>query len=189
MHAILGLSACELMAKDRSLVTFAMAHRHKAIKAIQKALNNLSKNNNSSNTYKEGNAIVATCFALTFQSVCLDDGMVEFMTFCRGILIVAIQMYTKRSRIMFRNLVGEEKIAALRPALEKVPPIRSELTDAAVVSLKRLEHLMVTQVQKEYHEYLANMAEALYTDSYKGKRAYSRLLQSYDSIPSSRRYC
>lgn len=177
MHAILGLSACELMAKDRSLVTFAMAHRHKAIKAIRKALDNVSKSNSSSNsnnnTFKEGNAIVATCFALTFQSVCLDDGMVEFMTFCRGILIVAIQMYHKRSRIIFQNLVSEEKIAALRPALEKVPPIRSDLTDAAVASLKRLEPLVVTQVQREYHEYLANMAEALYTDSYKGETEHS----------------
>lgn len=89
MHAILGLSASDLMVQeDPSLVTFAMTHRLKAIKAIKKALSETPK----TNTFEEGNALMATCFALTFQSVLLDDGMAEYMTFCRGIVLVAIQM-------------------------------------------------------------------------------------------------
>ncbi|RYC60604.1 hypothetical protein CHU98_g5615 [Xylaria longipes] len=88
-YKYLSLAASELMIQDPSLVTFAMAHRLKAIKAIKRTLTDVPK----TNTFDEGNALLATCYALTFQSVMLDDGMAEFMIFCRGIVIVAIQMY------------------------------------------------------------------------------------------------
>ncbi|KAK8086989.1 hypothetical protein PG994_001963 [Apiospora phragmitis] len=102
MHAMLGLAASDLLGKDASLLPFAIAHRIKAIKAIKKTLNDVPKNN----MFEEGNALVATCFALTFQSVLLDDGMTEFMTFCRGVVLVATQMYCKGAKFLFTNWVG-----------------------------------------------------------------------------------
>lgn len=53
MHAILGLAASDLMSQDPSLVTFAMSHRLKAIRAIKKTLSEVPK----SNTFEEGNAL------------------------------------------------------------------------------------------------------------------------------------
>ncbi|KAH7040496.1 uncharacterized protein B0I36DRAFT_310807 [Microdochium trichocladiopsis] len=172
MHAILGLAASEMMAGDPSLVTFAMAHRLKAIKAIKKTLANVPK----ASTFEEGNALMATCFALTFQSVCLNDGMAEFMTFCRGIIIVAIQMYHKGSRFIFHDFVGEDQMAILQPKMEQVPPILSELTDAAMASLRQFEPLLTRQIDKDYHAFLVKITEALYTDSFK---AYKILCEHY----------
>ncbi|KAJ1338185.1 RNA polymerase II-specific transcription factor-like protein [Microdochium nivale] len=172
MHAILGLSASELMVQDPSLVTFAMMHRLQAIKAIKKTLAGVPR----ASTFEEGNALMATCFALTFQSVCLDDGMAEFMTFCRGIVLVAIQMYCKGSRFIFQNFVGEDQMALLQPKMEKLPPIRRELTDGAVASLRALEPLLTRSVDREYHDLLVQMAEMLYTDSF---AAYRILCQHY----------
>ena len=97
MHAILGYAASELICQDASLVAPAMAHRLKAIKAVKKSLAEAPK----ANTFEEGNALMATCFALTFQSVLLDDGMVEYMTFIRGIIIVAIQMCMSLRTLFF----------------------------------------------------------------------------------------
>ncbi|KAI8956036.1 C6 zinc finger protein [Xylaria longipes] len=114
VHAILGLAASELMIQDPSLVTFAMAHRLKAIKAIKRTLTDVPK----TNTFDEGNALLATCYALTFQSVMLDDGMAEFMIFCRGIVIVAIQMYCKGAKFIFSNFHGDDHVAHLQPLLE-----------------------------------------------------------------------
>lgn len=70
MHSILGLAASELIASDASLAEAAMAHRLKSIQAIKRKL----ADSNQGITYAEGNALIATCFALTFQSVILEDG-------------------------------------------------------------------------------------------------------------------
>ncbi|KAI2634238.1 hypothetical protein GGS26DRAFT_552937 [Hypomontagnella submonticulosa] len=173
MHAILGLAASDLMAQDPSLVTFAMAHRLKAIKAIKKTLNQVPK----SKGFEEGNALVATCFALTFQSVVLDDGMAEFMTFCRGIVIVAIQMWCKGAKFIFSNLEGNGSTTLLRPFIEALPPIRRDWVDGAVAGVRALEPLCADlPVETEYYRYLQEMTEALYTSAY---RAYEILCQHY----------
>lgn len=168
MHAILGLAASDLMVHDQSLVTFAMAHRLKAIKAIKKTLSDVPK----ANTFEEGNALMATCYALTFQSVMLDDGMAEFMTFCRGIVIVAIQMYCKGAKFIFSNFIGDDQIAILQPLLESLPLIPKDWTDAAVVSIAALKPLCRQQVEIEYHKLITNIASALYGSSFLGESAY-----------------
>ncbi|KAI1373717.1 hypothetical protein F4677DRAFT_428043 [Hypoxylon crocopeplum] len=172
MHAILGLSASDLMLHDPSLVTFAMTHRLKAIKAIKKTLNEVPKNN----TFEEGNALVATCFALTFQSVILDDGMAEFMTFCRGIVLVAIQMVTKGARFLFSNMLGDESTNLLKPYIEALPPIQAEWVDMAVAGIRGLEPLCGHEVEAEYLGFLVEMAEQLRESSF---RAYEALCRHY----------
>ncbi|KAI1754753.1 C6 zinc finger protein [Xylaria castorea] len=172
MHAILGLAASDLMIQEPSLVTFAMAHRLKAIRAIKRTLTDVPK----TNTFEEGNALLATCYALTFQSVMLDDGMAEFMTFCRGIVIVAIQMYCKGAKFIFSNFLGDDHVANLQPLIEIVPLIRKDWTDMAVTSIAALEPLCIQQVEFEYHQLITNLANALYTSSF---LAYQMLCKHY----------
>ncbi|KAI1873447.1 hypothetical protein JX265_005069 [Neoarthrinium moseri] len=171
MHAVLGLAATELMVQDRSLVSFAMAHRLKAIKSIKKTLANVPKADN----FEEGNALIATCFALTFQSVMLDDGMTEFMTFCRGIVIVAIQMYYKGAKIMFTNFLGDDQMALLKPLIEVVPPINSEWASMALAGIRALRPLCNHAVEIEYQKLLLEIAEALPTPLV----AYQNLCKHY----------
>ncbi|KAH8677410.1 C6 zinc finger protein [Xylariales sp. PMI_506] len=172
MHAILGLAASDLMVHDASLVTCAMAHRLKAIKAIKKSLTEVPK----TNTFEEGNALMATCFALTFQSVMLDDGMAEYMTFIRGIMIVAIQMYCKNAKFMFKNFLGEDQMALLKPLMEQVPSMNTEWIDMAVNGIRALQPLCKHPVEIEYHNMLVDMAEALYTSPF---YAYQILCRHY----------
>ena len=201
MHAILGLAASNLMSQDPSLVASALAHRLKAIRAIKKALADTGSSSSSSSgngsssggggtatattTFEEeGNALIATCFALTFQSVCLEDGMAEYMTFCRGLVIVAIRMYQHHHqqqqrqqqdgaavgapRFVFRNFMGGDQTELLRPAMQAVPPIRREWTDMATVAVAALEPLCRHEVEREYHKFLVEWVEMLYVDSFQG---------------------
>ncbi|KAI1210413.1 uncharacterized protein F4807DRAFT_423339 [Annulohypoxylon truncatum] len=191
MHAILGLAASDLMQQDPSLVTFAMMHRLKAIKAIKKTLNEAPK----SNTFEEGNALVATCFALTFQSVILDDGMAEFMTFVRGVVLVAMQMWAKNARPLFTNLHQSDPQKILKPIIEAIPPIRSSFAASASASIRALEPLCrrspITtssssndndddndndDLERTYQQYLLGIADALPTSSY---QAYLILCRHY----------
>ncbi|KAK8094514.1 hypothetical protein PG997_001199, partial [Apiospora hydei] len=183
MHAMLGLAASDLLGKDASLLPFAMAHRIKAIKAIKKTLNDVPK---SSNTFEEGNALMATCFALTFQSVLLEDGMAEFMTFCRGVVLVAIQMYCKGARFLFTNWVGKDEMGLLQPLMETVPPIRQDWVDAAIGSVRALEPLCVHPVEAEYYVLLVDMVEALYTSPSRGYQIICKHYGWWLQIPHER---
>ncbi|KAJ8122731.1 hypothetical protein ONZ43_g1141 [Nemania bipapillata] len=149
-----------------------MAHRLKAIKAIKKTLTDVPK----ADTFEEGNALLATCYALTFQSVMLDDGMSEFMTFCRGIVIVAIQMFCKGAKFIFSNFLGDEPIAQLQPMLDSLPLIQKDWTDMAVANIAALEPLCTQPVEIEYHRLLTNVANALYNSSF---LAYQMLCKHY----------
>jgi hypothetical protein len=165
MHAILGFAASELISTDASLISAAMSHRVKAIKAIKKRLAEASKMNT---TYEEANALVATCFALTFQSASLDDGLAEYLTFIRGIVIVAMQMMFRNIRPMFENLMGNDQHEFLAPAMESLPLIQTGWADMAAEAINGLRPLCMEQVELEYHEKLTDIASKLYTNSFDG---------------------
>ncbi|OIW27362.1 C6 zinc finger protein [Coniochaeta ligniaria NRRL 30616] len=173
MHAILGFAASDLsVQKDPSLLASAMNHRLKAIKAIKKTLSDVPR----ADTFEEGNAMMATCFALTFQSVLLDDGMVEYMTFIRGIIIVAIQMYIKGAKLIFGPFLGDKQVDVLQPLLEKVPLIEHTWAAAAITAIEGLGALCQHPIEKQYHERILDMAMQLQVSSW---RAYKAMSQHY----------
>jgi hypothetical protein len=165
MHAILGFAASELIHTDASLVTAAMNHRIKAIKAIKKRLGEASKTDTN---YEEANALIATCFALTFQSVSLEDGMAEYMTFIRGIVIVAMQMAFRGIEPVFPTLFEDEQNKILAPQMMDLPLIEKAWADSAVEALGNLRPLLTLQVEFEYQEQLMGIAQKLYVNSFEG---------------------
>lgn len=165
MHAILGMAACDLMAQDPSLLAFAMAHRVKAIKAIKKSLSELpTKGTNT----EHANALVATCFALTFQSTSFEDGMGEFMTFIRGILIIGAHMMCKGIKPVFVNMLDQDSRAVLEPKMVNLPLIRQEWADGAVEAIGALRHLCRDEVEIQYYDIIYELACKMHTSSWEG---------------------
>ena len=167
MHAMLGLAACDLMQSDSSLLAAAMTHRLKAIKAIKRRLADMSRSTRV--THDESNAMVATCFALTFQSVSLDDGMAEFMAFVRGILIVSMQMWMKGISPIFTNMVNDDAEARLEPLMGDLPLINREWSDMALAAVQNLRPLCFDEVEIEHCDILIDWAQKLYTSSWDGE--------------------
>ncbi|KAK4102619.1 hypothetical protein N658DRAFT_495332 [Parathielavia hyrcaniae] len=214
MHAILGYSASELMASDRSLAEAAMSHRLKAIKAIKKSLSGATTNtaaaaassgaatldcsssgapsssscppggaasNDKDVMFEEGNALMATCVALTYQSVLLDDGMAEYLTFIRGVMIVAIQMYIKGATILFGDyLLGDRQKEVLQPHMEGLPLIDAGWTEQAVRAVEGLRGLVEDvegrEVESRYWELIMEIGRMLSVSSWK---AYIALTEFY----------
>lgn len=174
MHAILGMAACDLMNSDPSLLAFAMAHRVKAIKAIKKSLAELPKQRGT--TSEHANALIATCFALTFQSVTFEDGMAEYMTFIRGILIIGTQMWIKGIKPIFVNIIEQDSRSILEPKMAELPLIQKEWADGAVEAIGGLRHLCRDVVEIEYHDLLMEMATKLHTSSWEGMSPCFRAL-------------
>ncbi|PHH90174.1 hypothetical protein CDD83_4333 [Cordyceps sp. RAO-2017] len=175
MHAILGFAASELSRADNddgSLVTAAMGHRVKAIKAIKKRLGEASSR--AGMTYEEANALVATCFALTFQSVLLEDGLAEYMTFIRGILIVGMQMMCRGIAPVFDSLFADRQNELMAPLMQDLPLVHGGWADAAVDAITNLQPLCVDRVEKEYYEQLLGIAHKLRTSSFDAYKANGR---------------
>jgi hypothetical protein len=170
MHAILGCAASDLLKRtaQADLLLPAMTHRFRAIRAIKKRLADVPRRGTS---HDEANAMLATCFALTFQSTLLDDGAAEFMTFIRGIVIVSMQMHLKGIRPLFRNLEAADSDAILSPRMELLPLIDPAWAAMAVASLDALAPLCARGVADadgladEYHAHLAAWARELLVSS------------------------
>ncbi|CAM1504205.1 Fc.00g017960.m01.CDS01 [Cosmosporella sp. VM-42] len=171
MHAILGFSASQLISRDSSVIPSAMNHRVKAIKSIKKRLSETAK---SSVSYEEANAMVATCYALTFQSVSLDDGLAEYMTFIRGIMIVGIQMMFRGIKPIFSNMLEQEQDELLMPYMENLPLLQKGWLDSALEAITNLKTLCLEQVEIEYHAMLVAIVEKLYISSWDAYKQYTK---------------
>lgn len=166
---MLGLSASDISMTPTltsNLTCSAMSHRVQAIKALNQAMSN------GLHTAEEGNAMLATCYALLFQSVLIDDGLPEFMSFLRGILVVASNMGCKRMKFIFHSFHGSEQFAKMEPHLDGAPAINHRLVDAACRSLEAFSPLCQQTYEKVYHGILLKTARALYTSSREGTGSF-----------------
>jgi hypothetical protein len=168
---MLGLSASDL--KERSIMTSeitycAMAHRVQAIKSLNRAMSN------GLHTFEEGNAMLATCYVLLFQSVLLEDGLGEYMSFIRGCVLIAQNMGCRRLKFLFHSVNGTESLAKMDPHLKESSEVNPEPVNAGCKSLEAFEPLCQLEYQKTFHNSLLKIARALYTSSRNGKK--SRML-------------
>ncbi len=166
MHAMLALSASDLAittAEGPELFQSALAHRVKAINSLNQALSN------GLNTFEEGNAMLATCYTLVFQSVLFDDGLTEYMTFIRGCFLVAGNMGCKGLNFLFKNMLREDMLSAMEPYLQGPPAIDPELIDAACLSLEAFRPLCQRDYERVFYMLLLKLVRSLYTSSREGK--------------------
>ncbi|KAL8366112.1 hypothetical protein RB595_004743 [Gaeumannomyces hyphopodioides] len=213
MHAILGLAASDLAKDDPTLYEAAMSHRLKAIKAVKRALadsprrprqqrrqqQQQASGSGAAFSSDEGNALLATCYALTFQSVMLDDGMAEYMTFIRGIIIVVVQMYTRGARFLFSNFIADEQDAILKPLMDRVPMINRAWAEGAVAAVAGLEPLVAAippggaggdgdegATAAEYHARLAVMAAQMLASPFAAYKAVAAHYGWWIQLPHAR---
>ncbi len=168
---MLGLSASDLTEKGapKCELTFsAMSHRVQAIKSLNQALSN------GLHTFEEGNAMLATCYVLIFQSVLLEDGLAEYMTFIRGCVLIAQNMGCKRMKFLFHSFLGMDSLAKMDPYLRDSPEVNPGPVSAGCMSLEAFEHLCQRDYEEKFHSSLLKTARALYTSSRNGKKTQAR---------------
>ncbi|EPE36574.1 Zn2/Cys6 DNA-binding protein [Glarea lozoyensis ATCC 20868] len=165
LHAMLALSAQDMASVNadpvtsQQLKTKAMSHRVTAISALNTAITKgLSR-------FEQGNAMLATCFALLFQSVYMDDGLAEYMTFIRGTVAVGIQMGIRKDKILFEHLFDDNGEKLVDPAMMKAPLVDSSLVRMALASLEKIQPLCDHVVEVEIYGMLLAAARALITSS------------------------
>lgn len=179
LHSMLALGAQNLATESADalspeaktqLSTTALSHRVQAISCLNAAILR------GINCSEDGNAMLATCFALLFQSVMIEDGLAEYMSFIRGTVAVGIQMGMKRMQVLFDQLFEDKDLKVIEPAMLKAPLIDPGLVRLALESLERIEPLCQSKVERETYGMLLSTARALITSSHD---AYMELRKIY----------
>jgi hypothetical protein len=163
---MLALSASDLEASSSQpsseLVQSTMFHRTLAIKSLSRALST------GMHSMADGNAILATCYILLYQSVLIDEGLSEYLTFVRGCVLVPLQMNCRGLKFLFQNLLSDEEIEMLRPYLQCMPAIDLRHVDAAYASLEALAPLCERESEKTIREHTLEIVRKFYLSSCDG---------------------
>lgn len=162
MHAILGVAAShlELITGD-DLSSIALHHRVQAIQGSGQALTQKYR------AGSDGDALLAACYLLTFQSSYMKDGVPEFFQFVRGCTLVSNQLREEKLPMAF-FLAAEDHFEFMEGRLLNLPVINQELLDGAEKSLAALPSILELPVQFTIFELLIECIAALRTSSLQG---------------------
>src|SRR4051794_9690477 len=96
MHAILGMAASHLqLSTGQNLHGTAMHHRILAIKGSNEAISRTPRKG------ADGDALLGACYALTFQSAYMPEGLPDFFQMVRGCSILSHQLKSENLPMAF----------------------------------------------------------------------------------------
>ncbi|KAH7323519.1 hypothetical protein BKA65DRAFT_598120 [Rhexocercosporidium sp. MPI-PUGE-AT-0058] len=144
MHAMLALSASHLSKLTPSaLLSIAQTHRLHAISGLNAALSN------SLLSTADGDAAIATCYALLMQSWYMDDGLPASLILTRSVHTTT--RWVREQRVCSLLACDDEgtRVAGMKGRLRDAPAFDRSFVDGALEALKPLEDLCEEGYQKD----------------------------------------
>jgi hypothetical protein len=158
MHALLGLGAFALGALSPEQKVYnrdALEHRLYAIRGLNSVISNPCRESD------ESSAILASCYALTFQSIYLGDGMADFIVFVRGCYLATNTLHG--DGLLISLPTQHLDIIALKFGHMLKPNIRE--LQKGLADLAQISNLLETPFEHEFYygikEVLAGSIESL----------------------------
>ena len=149
MHAALSLGASHLhrLLPENDYQTQALMHRGHAISGLNQAIAQryISRN--------EADAMLAACYALTFQASYMEDGLQDFITMVRGCALVTGRIHEDQADTVF-DLSPNLHFEALEPGLSQMPSLDVDFLDSGIIALEGLKHLVVAEGEERFHSAL-----------------------------------
>ncbi|KEF60381.1 uncharacterized protein A1O9_01941 [Exophiala aquamarina CBS 119918] len=155
MHAILSLGASHLSRltgvdyRRESLV-----HRGQAISGLNTALSQVSR------VYGESDAMLASCYALTFQASYMGDGLTDFITMVRGCALTTEKIRQDHSPTAF-NLQPEWHFKYMAPRLMSLPSVDPILLEEGYNALENIRPYITTDTEIDFHAALVDVVASL----------------------------
>jgi hypothetical protein len=152
----LGATHLSITTPD-NLNSQALTHRVEAVKLLNKALCRPAV------TKEEADARFATFMILTFQSSCMADGVVDFLTMLRGCILQGDVVSVERSAFacFLKNRHLETMEARFSDA--RLEALDTKTLGEAVGSIVALEELCQTDQEKLWHKLLTELVANAYT--------------------------
>lgn len=171
MHAMLALAGSHLtMLGGSDVSTIALSHRHLAVQGLNEAMSRQQR------VGGEYDAMLATCYALTFDSGYSGDGLLDFITMVRGCALMTEKIRNEQSESAF-TLTEDGHYRYMEPFLSSMPRITGGLVNAAFPSLEKIRPLCQTQADRTFHSSLLNVMYALRSGD--SRQAYLNFAQVY----------
>ncbi len=149
MHAILSLSASHLTAIGAlDCPNEALSHRHLAVQGLNSAMARVS-----TSTAPEQDAMLAACYALTFESSYAGIGITDFITMVRGCALVTGQIQDSASESSF-DLEQDAHFKFMETRVSNLPIIQGPLVSAALLSFEQIEPLLSDPVDRKFYSLL-----------------------------------
>ena len=179
MHSILSLGASHLSRitpNGAQYVPMAITHRGKALKALGEAL---AKSDQCTRT--ELDLLLATTYALTFQSNYMEDGLVDFIVMVRGCTIITSRILNKYDGSeMFDSLTAEAVSTRVLPLLPMTTCCDEGVLDMSILTLERIQPLLRTSSQRIAYEAVLNTYRGLQRSAQDGFIALCEIYNSWE---------
>lgn len=176
MHALIALGASHLtrVSPQRDYSTMAIIRRGQAIKGLNDALAQANC------SYGESDALLAACYALTFQASYMGDGMADFITMIRGCALVTTQIKESRSLTAF-TLGPDMHLRVMEPRLSSLPQLDPTFLIPAIPSTQALLPFLSTPTDHAFHTGLLSVLHSLLHES--PQAGYLAFMSLYGTFP------
>lgn len=170
MHAILALGASHLnrMAPNPCYEKDALMHRGHAINGLNTCM---AKN---THVYGEADAMLATCYALTFQASYMADGLADFVIFVRGCALATGKIQEEQATTAF-NLDPDRHHDAVRPRLQNMPMVSQIHVERGLSALKEMQVYLYHETEHKFFEILYEVLCNLQKSSASGYLTFVQL--------------
>ncbi|KAK5939996.1 hypothetical protein PMZ80_007414 [Knufia obscura] len=151
MHAILALGASHLnrLTPQCGYAKEALMHRGHAINGLNTCMAK------SQHAYGEADAMLATCYALTFQASYMADGIADFVIFVRGCALATGKIRDENAQTAF-NLAPDRHHQVIRPRLQSLPQLN---TIHVANGLSALDEVQVYLHHEAEHKFYASLRD------------------------------
>jgi Fungal specific transcription factor domain/Fungal Zn(2)-Cys(6) binuclear cluster domain len=163
MHSMLALGASHLeLMSNADFKQQALQHRVQAINLLTRALATPIANKT------DADARFAAFMALTFQSSCMRDGYMDFLSILRGCVLQGAPLDDES---LFANFISHRHLEEMRrriPTMRMSPPYEREIGPGKS-SLAALEPFCIGEVEKQFHTLLSDVVPNAITNPTLGK--------------------
>ena len=151
MHAILALGASHLnrLTPQCGYEKEALMHRGHAINGLNTCMAK------SQHIYGEADAMLATCYALTFQASYMSDGLADFVIFVRGCALATGKIRDENAPTAF-NLAPDRHHQVIRPRLQSLPHLN---TTHIANGLSALDEIQVYLHHEAEHKFFISLRD------------------------------
>lgn len=161
MHAILALGASHLnrLVPGNGYEKEALIHRGHAINGLNTHM--AKPLSHHASAYGEADAMLATCYALTFQASYMADGLSDFVIFVRGCALATGKIRDENAPTAF-NLAPARHHSVIRPRLQSLPDPNPVHVASGLTALDNLAvYLHNNSAEQEFFAALRDVFVAL----------------------------
>ncbi|KAF3398153.1 hypothetical protein F1880_005695 [Penicillium rolfsii] len=181
MHSILCLGASHLSRMTPNgyiYAPMAIAHRGKALKSLGEALTRSDQC-----TRTELDLILATTYALTFQSNYMEDGLVDFVVMVRGCAIITLRILNiYKGSEMFYSLTTESIYTRVLPLLPLTTCCDEDKLNLSILTLEYIQPLLKTGSHRITYQAIQNIYTGLQYSARAGFIALSEFYNSWERM-------